>query len=57
MWRRWTKEYLHGLQERHNLKHMRLLCSVEVGNVIIIKDKNKDTQVGTWHCGGTNNQV
>lgn len=42
MWRRWTKEYLRGLRERHNLKHKRSSCSVEVGDVVIIRDENKD---------------
>lgn len=49
MWRRWTKEYLRGLRERHNLKHKRPSRSVEVGDVIIIKDENKDRY--KWRFG------
>ena len=42
MWQRWTREYLRGLRERHNLKHKESPCKVEKGDVVIIKDENKD---------------
>lgn len=49
MWRSWTKEYLRGLREWQNLKHKRSSRSVEVGDVVIIKDENKDRH--KWRLG------
>ena len=49
MWRRWTKEYLRGLRERQNLKHKISSRSVEVGDVVIIRDENKDRH--KWRLG------
>lgn len=49
MWNRWTREYLRGLRERHNLAHKDSPCGVEKGDVCIIKDDNKDRN--KWKLG------
>jgi len=49
MWQRWTREYLRGLRERHNLRYKESPCKVEKGDVVIIKDENKDRN--KWKLG------
>ena len=49
MWNRWTREYLRGLRERHNLAHKDSPCGVKKGDVCIIKDDNKDRN--KWKLG------
>ncbi|XP_015766536.1 PREDICTED: uncharacterized protein LOC107345348 [Acropora digitifera] len=49
MWKRWTKEYLRGLRERHNLKRDGKLITLAVGNVIIIH--SEDRSRGKWPLG------
>ena len=41
MWKRWTKEYLRGLRERHNLKRDGKLVTLAVGNFIIIHSEDR----------------
>ena len=43
MWNRWTKEYVRGLRERHNLKHGDRKPSIAEGDVVLVqgeKDRN-----------------
>lgn len=49
MWKRWTKEYLRGLRERHNLKHDGKGFTLAVGDVVIIH--SKDRSRGKWPLG------
>ena len=49
VWRRWTKEYLRALRERHNLKHETKLATLKVGDVVIIK--NDERNRGKWQLG------
>ena len=49
MWKRWTKEYLRGLRERHNLERDGKLITLAVGNVIIIH--SEDRSRGKWPLG------
>ena len=49
IWRRWTKEYLRSVPERHNLKHGTKLVSPKIGDVVIIK--NDERNRGKWQLG------
>ena len=49
MWNRWTKEYLRGLHEQHNLKHSRKPCALNVGDVVIIQSNERNR--GKWALG------
>ena len=49
VWRRWTKEYLRALRERHNLKHGTKLVTPKIGDVAIIK--NDERNRGKWQLG------
>ena len=46
MWKRWTKEYLRGLRERHNLKRDGKFITLAVCNVIVIH--SEDRSRGKW---------
>ena len=46
LWKRWKKEYLAALRERHNLTHKVSKFQPQVGDVVIIKTDNKNR--GTW---------
>ena len=49
LWERWSKEYLRGLRERHNLKHKTRDQDLKQGDVVIIKgdDRNRNK----WKLG------
>eukprot|EP00794_Sanderia_malayensis_P007573 gene7573-biopygen6100 len=49
LWKRWTAEYIRGLRERHQLKHPMKSPNLEVGDVVIIK--NEDRNRGKWNLG------
>ena len=49
LWRRWTKEYLTSLRERHNLTHERKKFEVKIGDVVLIKSDNKNRN--KWPMG------
>ena len=42
LWRRWTRQYLTTLRERHNLNHKRRNFQVKVGDVVIIRSDEKN---------------
>ena len=52
MWKRWAREYLRGLRERHNLQGGNPL-TLAVGDVVIIKSDERNR--GKWprHCDRT----
>ena len=49
VWKRWSSEYLRSLRERHNLKHKGKLCTLSVGDIVIIKSEDKNR--GKWPLG------
>ena len=46
MWKRWKREYLAALRERHNMLHDRSKFHPEIGDVVIIQNDSKNR--GTW---------
>ena len=46
LWRRWQREYLTALRERHCLVHKTPKYHVKVGDAVIVKTDNKNR--GTW---------
>ena len=46
LWRRWKREYLTALRERHNLAHKASKHEPKEGDVVIVKSDNKNR--GTW---------
>lgn len=49
LWKRWTREYLTALRERHNLKLKGQTTSLKVGDVVIIRSEDKNR--GKWPLG------
>ena len=49
LWSRWTKEYMRGLRERHNMKKRSESCSLTKGDVVIIRGDEKDRN--QWKLG------
>ena len=49
LWKRWEKEYLVALRERHNLAHKKPKYQPEVGDVVIVKSDSKNR--GVWPLG------
>ena len=45
-WRRFYREYLVALRERHSLNHKDKLAYIQIGDVVIIKGENKNR--GHW---------
>ncbi len=46
LWRRWLKEYMNTLRERHNLSHGKKRFEVHVGDVVLVKSDEKNR--GKW---------
>ena len=46
MWRRWQREYLTALRERHNLVHKTANHKIKVGDAVIVRTDNKNR--GKW---------
>ena len=46
LWRRWKREYLTALRERHNLTHKTSKHQPKEGDVVIVKSDSKNR--GTW---------
>eukprot|EP00794_Sanderia_malayensis_P014442 gene14442-biopygen11541 len=49
LWTRWTGEYIRGLREKHNLKHKAKSSVIKIGDVVIIK--NDERNRGKWNLG------
>ncbi|XP_046863293.1 uncharacterized protein LOC124457043 [Xenia sp. Carnegie-2017] len=49
LWKRWSKEYLTALRERHNMSHGTKKFIVNVGDVVLIKSNEKNR--GKWPLG------
>ena len=49
LWRRWTREYLTALRERHNLNHNSKNFKAAVGDVVLIKAEEKNQN--KWQMG------
>lgn len=49
LWKRWTREYLTSLRERHNLKHSAKIFYPKRGDVLLIKGDSKNR--GRWRIG------
>ncbi|XP_028397808.1 uncharacterized protein LOC114521540 [Dendronephthya gigantea] len=49
LWKRWTREYLAALRERHNCKQTDKTKSPEVGDVVIIRSDERNR--GKWPLG------
>jgi hypothetical protein len=49
LWRRWRKEYLVALRERHNMTHKRSKFQPKPGDVVLIQTESKNR--GTWPLG------
>ena len=48
-WRRWQREYVTALRERHNMQHKFKSVNINVGHVVMIKDESKKR--GKWKIG------
>ena len=48
-WATWTSEYLKALREQHNLKHEPHDIQILKGDVVLIKDNEKNR--GKWNIG------
>ena len=54
MWKRWSKEYLRGLRERHNLTHKVKQSKLSVGDVVTIKSEGEESgEMALGYCYGT----
>ena len=49
LWKRWSREYLVALRERHNLKHEGHATPLSKGDVVIIKDDDRNRN--KWKLG------
>ena len=49
LWSQWTTEYIRGLRERHNLKHKTKELTLKVGDVVLIRSKERNR--GKWNIG------
>ena len=49
LWRRWKREYLAALRERHNMAHKTRKFQPKAGDVVLLKSENKNR--GAWPLG------
>ena len=49
LWTRWTTEHLRGLRERHRMKHRGQSTPLAKGEVVIIKDEERNRN--KWKIG------
>ena len=48
-WRRWQREYVTALRERHNMQHKSKAVNINVGDVVMMKGESKKR--GRWKIG------
>ena len=48
-WKRWNKEYLYSLRERHNMKNKQKHMEIAIGDVALIKRHDKHRE--DWNIG------
>ena len=48
-WRRWKREYLTALRERHNMTHKTKVVKIDIGDVVMIR--GEDERRGKWKIG------
>ena len=48
-WRRWKREQLTALRERHNMAHNTKEVKIDIGDVVMIKGEDK--RRGKWKIG------
>ena len=48
LWRRWQREYLTALRERHNLTHKATKFRPKAGDAVIVKTENKNRGDCRW---------
>ena len=48
-WRRWKREYVTALHERHNMQHKSKAVNINVGDVVMIKGESKKRE--RWKIG------
>ena len=46
-WKRWRWEYVTALRERHNMQHKSKAVTINVGDVVMIKIKNR-REIEDW---------
>ena len=49
LWKRWSREYLSALRERHNCKVGGKTCTLKVGDVVIVR--GDESNRGKWSLG------
>ena len=49
LWRRWTREYVRALRERHNIIHRTKEIAVNAGDVVLVKSEERNR--GKWKLG------
>ena len=49
LWRRWTREYLTALRERHRGNHENKTVSLKIGDVVIVRSEERSR--GKWTLG------
>ena len=42
MWRRWTREYMRGLRERHRMKYNARGTTISAGDIALVKSNQKN---------------
>lgn len=49
LWRRWSREYVKALRERHNIIHQTKEMNIKAGEVVLIKSEERNR--GRWKLG------
>ena len=49
LWRRWSREYVKALRERHNIIQQTKEMNIKVGEVVLVKSEERNR--GKWKLG------
>ena len=49
LWRRWSREYVKALRERHNIIHQTRKMKIKAGEVVLVKSEERNQ--GKWKLG------